>query len=52
MVRGSVMELETHLHIAVRLGYLKAGDTASAREHADAVARMVTRLKRRLARPP
>ena len=45
---GSLTELETHLAIAERLGYVASQDVAAARELADHVGRMLTSLIRRL----
>jgi four helix bundle protein len=48
IARGSLKELETHLAIAERLGYLPASELARAAELCDFVSRMLTRLRRSL----
>ena len=46
--RGSLFELETHLAIAERLGYVSSGDVSQAHELCDFVSRQLTRLRRSL----
>lgn len=48
---GSLTEVETHLAIAERVGYVTANATAGARELADHVGRMLNALIRRLRAP-
>ena len=48
IARGSVMEVDTILEAALRLGYLTAEDIASAVEMVDHVGRMLTKLARSL----
>jgi four helix bundle protein len=48
IARGSLKELETHLTVAERLGYLKADQLTRARELCDMVSRMLTGLRRSL----
>jgi four helix bundle protein len=48
IARGSLKELETHLAIAERLGYLPASELTHAMELCDFVSRMLTRLRRSL----
>jgi four helix bundle protein len=43
--RGSLEELETHLAIVERLGYVSASQLAPALELCDFVGRMLTRLR-------
>ena len=48
MARGSVMEIDTILEAAVRIGYLDHEDVAPCLELVDHVGRMLTRLARSL----
>ncbi len=48
--RGSREELETHLAIVERLGYVPANELARALELCDFVSRMLTRMRRSLER--
>jgi four helix bundle protein len=51
---GSARELETHLELARRLGYVAHCDTLAADQLLDAVSRMLTAMLKRLVplRPP
>jgi four helix bundle protein len=49
---GSSAELETHLEIAVRLGYATSRDLAIVNQRTDRVGRMLRRLQQTLERPP
>jgi four helix bundle protein len=44
VARGSLRELDTHLEIALRLGYVSETDLALAAEQIDHVGRMLTNL--------
>jgi four helix bundle protein len=48
IARGSIMELETLVEIALRLNYLSEEDVARGRELSDHVSRMLNRLGSRL----
>jgi four helix bundle protein len=48
IARGSAAELETHLDACERLGHLTAADLAHARDLADHVGRLLTRMVIRL----
>jgi four helix bundle protein len=48
MSRGSLLELETHLLISVRLGYLRSEDIESILKLTDEVGRMISGLIQRL----
>jgi four helix bundle protein len=48
IAHGSLMELETHVHIAERLGYLPAPDAQRVNEEAAQIGRMLNALIRRL----
>jgi four helix bundle protein len=48
IARGSLKELETHLAIAERLGYLPVSELVHFAELCDHVSRMLTRLRRSL----
>ena len=48
VARGSLKELETHLAIAERLGYLPAKELPHFAELCDLLSRMLTRLRRSL----
>jgi four helix bundle protein len=48
IARGSLKELETHVEIARRVGYVDAADCAPALRLADEVSRMLTALRRSL----
>ena len=52
IARGSVSELETHLHAFERLGYVNAADLRTARKLADEVSRMLLAIMRTLSRVP
>jgi len=49
---GSLKELESHLLIAARLGYVSAEPLAEALGLCDQVGRMLTGLTRKLSEPP
>ena len=51
IARGSLMELETYVMIAVRLRYTGDGDSAAALERISEVSRMLTTLRSRLLEP-
>jgi four helix bundle protein len=44
VARGSLLELETHLIVAERLGYLNADDSAAARGRVQSISMMLNRL--------
>ena len=46
VARGSLMELDTHLEIAVRSGYVREPDLAKARALIDNVSLLLARLSR------
>jgi four helix bundle protein len=48
IARGSLKELETHVAIAERLGYIRASELAQFAELCDFVSRMLTRMRRSL----
>jgi four helix bundle protein len=48
IARGSVIEIEVQLYLAEQIGYVKAPMLLKAREHCDAICRMITNLKRAL----
>jgi four helix bundle protein len=48
MARGSLLELETHLLIAVRLKYVDAGDVQLILESTDELGRMISGLIQKL----
>jgi four helix bundle protein len=48
IARGSLKELETHLIISERLGFLVEGDLLVARSLSDEVSRMLSALHRKL----
>ncbi|HKS92045.1 MAG TPA: four helix bundle protein [Tepidiformaceae bacterium] len=50
IARGSLSELETHLELAVRLGYIREADALMARNLASEVGKMLTRLIQSLRR--
>ena len=50
IARGSTMEVETQLTVAEYLGYTDVESLAVARERCDAICRMLTQLKRALAK--
>ena len=52
MSRGSLLELESILHVAIRCGHLSEADCAPAFKLIDAIGRMLTNLLRALYRPP
>ena len=52
IARGSLMEVQTLLVVAGRLGYVEAADLTAAHELIDHVGRMLTRLWLRLRREP
>jgi four helix bundle protein len=49
--RGSLMETDTFLLLAVRLGYLPAHDVTSLRNKIEEVSKMLTGLRKRLLSP-
>jgi four helix bundle protein len=51
IARGSLMELDTHLEVAVRAGYLSERDHAAPLALIDRIGRMLTRLSQALAEP-
>jgi four helix bundle protein len=51
IARGSLMELDTYLEIAVQLGYLQVQSVEPAQQMADEISRMLTMLIRSLRRP-
>jgi len=48
IAKGSLTELETHLEIARRLGYLGESDTAQVLQECDEIGKMLGALSRRL----
>jgi four helix bundle protein len=48
IARGSLKELETHVAIAERLGYIHVSELAQFAELCDFVSRMLTRMRRSL----
>ncbi len=52
IARGSLMELETYVMIAGRLGYIDSKQTDAVLERTGELSRMLTALRRRLAEPP
>jgi four helix bundle protein len=44
VARGSLLELETHLIIAQRLGYLNADQSATAHKQVESISMMLNRL--------
>ena len=46
--RGSAVEVEVQLFLAERLGFAQSHALIKARDHCDAISRMITRLKRAL----
>jgi four helix bundle protein len=48
VARGSLMELDSHLEVAVRIGYLKESDRAVAQSLIQRTGRMLTRLAQAL----
>src|SRR5262245_63779527 len=48
IARGSLMELETYVMIAERLGYAESGPFADIFERINELSRMLTALRRRL----
>jgi len=52
IARGSAVEVEVGLLLAERLSYVSAADLETPRDRCDAICRMITQLKRALARPP
>ena len=50
IARGSTIEIEVQLTIAERLRYIEANDLTIARDHCDAICRMITNLKHSLKR--
>jgi four helix bundle protein len=50
IARGSLMELDTHLEIAVRTGSLRNSDTAKARALIENISLLLTRLTRAIHR--
>lgn len=50
IARGSLSELDTHIELAARLGYIREGDTVAARALMVEVGKMLTRLIQSLRR--
>ena len=48
IARGSVREIEVQLILAEQLGYVASAMLIMARDHCDAISRMITNLKRAL----
>jgi four helix bundle protein len=48
MARGSLVELETHFYICVRLGYLQSGDIQPLLRMTDELGRMISSLIQKL----
>src|SRR5438105_7312727 len=48
VARGSAIEVEVQLFLAEELGYVQSAVLAKARDHCDAISRMITKLKRAL----
>jgi four helix bundle protein len=48
IARGSVIEVEVQLFLAEQLGYVQSHLLMKARDHCDAISRMITKLKRSL----
>ena len=48
IARGSVREIEVQLILAEQLGYVASPMLIKARDHCDAISRMITNLKRAL----
>ena len=48
IARGSAIEVEVQLFLAEQLGYVQSPVLIKARDHCDAVSRMITNLKRAL----
>ncbi|MFL5598531.1 MAG: four helix bundle protein [Gemmatimonadaceae bacterium] len=46
--RGSAREVEVQLFLAEQIGYVQAPILTKARDHCDAISRMITNLKRAL----
>jgi four helix bundle protein len=52
IARGSLMELETYVMIAERLGYAEAAPVTDVFDRIDELSRMLTALRRRLSNVP
>jgi four helix bundle protein len=50
IARGSAIEVEVQLFLAEQLGYVEASTLVNARRYCDSISRMITNLKRALAR--
>ena len=48
IARGSAIEVEVQLFLAEQLGFVKSPTLTKARDHCDAISRMITNLKRAL----
>jgi four helix bundle protein len=48
IARGSAIEVEVQLFLAEQLGYVQSAVLSKARDHCDAISRMITNLKRSL----
>src|SRR5438876_46276 len=48
IARGSAIEVEVQLFLAEQLGYVQSPVLTKARDHCDAISRMITNLKRSL----
>jgi four helix bundle protein len=48
IARGSAIEVEVQLFLAEQIGYVESPRLITARDHCDAVSRMITNLKRAL----
>ena len=48
VARGSATEVEVQLFLAEQIGYAQSATLVKARDHCDAVCRMITNLKRAL----
>ena len=48
VARGSAIEIEVQLFLAEQLGYVQPRVLIKARDHCDAISRMITNLKRSL----
>jgi four helix bundle protein len=48
IARGSAIEVEVQLFLAAQLGHVQSAVLSKARDHCDAISRMITNLKRSL----
>jgi four helix bundle protein len=48
VARGSAVEVEVQLFLAEQIGFINSPMLAKARDHCDAISRMITNLKRTL----